>query len=120
MPEGTFSNLDYSFKTLEHRLRELAFLNSGVRIILEDERHAEPQQIELFYEGGVREFVKYIDRSKTSRDARTDLHDRRKERHRRRSRDVVERQLPRKRTSVHKQHPAARRRHRIWPVSGAL
>ncbi|MBS3978446.1 MAG: DNA topoisomerase (ATP-hydrolyzing) subunit B [Rhodobacteraceae bacterium] len=65
-PEGTFSNLDYSFKTLEHRLRELAFLNSGVRIVLEDERHAEPQKIELFYEGGVREFVKYIDRSKSS------------------------------------------------------
>jgi DNA gyrase subunit B len=65
-PDGTFSNLDYSFKTLEHRLRELAFLNSGVRIVLEDERHAEPQKVELFYEGGVREFVKYIDRSKTS------------------------------------------------------
>jgi DNA gyrase subunit B len=65
-PEGTFSNLDYNFKTLEHRLRELAFLNSGVRIVLEDERHAEAQKIELFYEGGVREFVKYIDRSKTS------------------------------------------------------
>ncbi len=65
IPEGTFSDLDYSFKTLEHRLRELAFLNSGVRIVLEDERHAEPQKIELFYEGGVREFVKYIDRSKT-------------------------------------------------------
>ena len=44
-PEGTFSNLDYSFKTLENRLRELAFLNSGVRIVLEDERHAEPLQI---------------------------------------------------------------------------
>jgi DNA gyrase subunit B len=66
IPEGTFSNLDYSFKTLEHRLRELAFLNSGVRIIIEDERHAEPQKVELFYEGGVREFVKYIDRSKTA------------------------------------------------------
>ncbi|MFN3281846.1 MAG: DNA topoisomerase (ATP-hydrolyzing) subunit B [Tabrizicola sp.] len=65
-PDGTFSNLDYSFKTLETRLRELAFLNSGVRIILEDERHAEPQRVELYYEGGVREFVKYIDRSKTS------------------------------------------------------
>ena len=65
-PDGTFSNLDYSFKTLEHRLRELAFLNSGVRIVLEDERHAEPQKVELFYEGGVREFVKYIDRSKAS------------------------------------------------------
>ncbi len=65
-PEGTFSNLDYSFKTLEHRLRELAFLNSGVRIIIEDERPAEPLRTELFYEGGVREFVKYIDRSKSS------------------------------------------------------
>ncbi len=41
----TFSNLDYVFKTLENRLRELAFLNSGVRIVLEDERHAEPLQI---------------------------------------------------------------------------
>ncbi len=66
IPEGTFSNLDYSFKTLEHRLRELAFLNSGVRIIIEDERLADPQRVELFYEGGVREFVKYIDRSKSS------------------------------------------------------
>lgn len=66
IPEGTFSNLDYSFKTLEHRLRELAFLNSGVRIIIEDQRLAEPQRVELFYEGGVREFVKYIDRSKTA------------------------------------------------------
>ncbi|WP_151719074.1 DNA topoisomerase (ATP-hydrolyzing) subunit B [Gemmobacter serpentinus] len=64
--DGTFSNLDYVFKTLETRLRELAFLNSGVRIILEDERHAEPVRTELFYEGGVREFVKYLDRSKTS------------------------------------------------------
>ncbi len=61
----TFSNLDYSFDTLEKRLRELAFLNSGVRIILEDERPAEPLRSELFYEGGVKEFVKYIDRSKT-------------------------------------------------------
>jgi DNA gyrase subunit B len=52
-PDGTFSNLDYSFKTLENRLRELAFLNSGVRIIIEDERPAEPLRTELFYEGGV-------------------------------------------------------------------
>jgi DNA gyrase subunit B len=65
-PEGTFSNLDYSFKVLETRLRELAFLNSGVRIIIEDERPAEPLRTELFYEGGVKEFVKYLDRSKTS------------------------------------------------------
>ncbi|MEM9795871.1 MAG: DNA topoisomerase (ATP-hydrolyzing) subunit B [Pseudomonadota bacterium] len=63
---ATFSNLEYSFKTLETRLRELAFLNSGVRIILEDERPAEPLRSEMFYEGGVREFVRYLDRSKTA------------------------------------------------------
>jgi len=62
----TFSNLEYSFKTLENRLRELAFLNSGVKIVLEDLRHAEPQRVEMIYEGGVREFVRYLDRSKTS------------------------------------------------------
>ena len=62
----TFSNLDYQFDTLEKRLRELAFLNSGVRIILRDERPAEPLQTELYYEGGVKEFVKYIDRHKTA------------------------------------------------------
>ncbi len=62
----TFSNLEYSFETLEKRLRELAFLNSGVRIILIDERPAERLKTELFYEGGVKEFVKYLDRSKTA------------------------------------------------------
>ncbi|MGR3462043.1 MAG: DNA topoisomerase (ATP-hydrolyzing) subunit B [Roseovarius sp.] len=61
----TFSNLDYSFEILERRLRELAFLNSGVRIILRDERPPEPLVAELFYEGGVKEFVKYLDRHKT-------------------------------------------------------
>ncbi|SIQ16411.1 DNA gyrase subunit B [Paracoccus thiocyanatus] len=65
-PDGTFLNREYSFKLLENRLRELAFLNSGVRIILEDERPAEPLRTELFYEGGVQEFVKFIDRSKTA------------------------------------------------------
>ncbi len=61
---NTFSNLDYIFKTLENRLRELAFLNSGVKIILEDERPAEPLHTELYYDGGVKEFVKYLDRHK--------------------------------------------------------
>jgi DNA gyrase subunit B len=60
----TFSNLDYSFKTLENRLRELAFLNSGVRIILRDERPAEALEVEMHYDGGVKEFVKYLDRHK--------------------------------------------------------
>ena len=61
----TFSNLNYTFETLEKRLRELAFLNSGVKIILEDERPAEPLKSMLFYEGGVKEFVRYLDRSKS-------------------------------------------------------
>ncbi|PVH28492.1 DNA topoisomerase (ATP-hydrolyzing) subunit B [Pararhodobacter oceanensis] len=63
--DGTFSNLDYVFKTLENRLRELAFLNSGVKIVLEDERPAEPLRTEFCFEGGVREFVRFIDRSKS-------------------------------------------------------
>jgi DNA gyrase subunit B len=62
----TFSDVNYIFKTLEHRLRELAFLNSGVRIKLRDERHAEPIEEAMMYEGGVREFVRYLDRSKSA------------------------------------------------------
>jgi DNA gyrase subunit B len=65
-PDGTFSNLDYVFKTLENRLRELAFLNSGVQIVLEDERPAEPLRTEFRFDGGVREFVRYLDRSKAA------------------------------------------------------
>jgi DNA gyrase subunit B len=61
----TFSNLDFSFGVLEKRLRELAFLNSGVRIRLRDERPEAPLETELHYEGGVREFVKYLDRHKS-------------------------------------------------------
>ncbi|SMX23097.1 DNA topoisomerase (ATP-hydrolyzing) subunit B [Boseongicola aestuarii] len=62
----TFSNLEYQFKTLENRLRELAFLNSGVRIILRDERPAEHLVTEFYYDGGVREFVRYLDRNKSA------------------------------------------------------
>jgi DNA gyrase subunit B len=62
----TFSNLAYSFETLEKRLRELAFLNSGVRILLRDERPEEPKEAELHYDGGVKEFVKYLDRHKVA------------------------------------------------------
>ncbi len=62
---NTFSDREYKFATLEHRLRELAFLNSGVRITLRDERPAEPLEVEMIYDGGVREFVRYLDRSKT-------------------------------------------------------
>jgi hypothetical protein len=55
---------EFDFATLEHRLRELAFLNSGVNIVLSDMRHAVEKREEMRYEGGVEEFVKYLDRNK--------------------------------------------------------
>jgi DNA gyrase subunit B len=61
----TFTMVEYDYDTLEHRLRELAFLNSGVRIILTDNRHAERKREEMMYEGGVEAFVRYLDRAKT-------------------------------------------------------
>ena len=60
----TFSTIEFDRKTLEHRLRELAFLNSGVRIRLADLRGAEPWEEILAYEGGVEEFVRHLDKSK--------------------------------------------------------
>ena len=62
----TFSSTEYDFATLEHRLRELAFLNSGVTIVLTDMRHAEEKREEMRYEGGVEAFVRYLDRNKTA------------------------------------------------------
>ena len=62
----TFPQIVFDYDTLEHRLRELAFLNSGVRINLFDQRHAEHKHVELFYEGGVSAFVSYLDRNKTA------------------------------------------------------
>ena len=61
----TFTMVEFDFATIEHRLRELAFLNSGVRIVLTDARHAEVKREELFYEGGLEAFVRYLDRAKT-------------------------------------------------------
>ena len=60
----TFTNVEYDFATLEHRLRELAFLNSGVNIQLSDMRHAVEKREVMQYAGGVEEFVKYLDRNK--------------------------------------------------------
>jgi DNA gyrase subunit B len=61
----TFTMTEFDYATLEHRLRELAFLNSGVRIVLSDMRHAVEKREELRYEGGVEAFVKYLDRNKS-------------------------------------------------------
>lgn len=64
---NTFKNvLEFDFDKLEHRYRELAFLNSGVRILLRDNRHSEVKEHDLYYEGGIGAFVKYLDRNKTA------------------------------------------------------
>ena len=62
---ATFKITEFDFEKLEHRYRELAFLNSGVRIFLVDARHAEKVEHELYYEGGIAAFVKYLDRAKS-------------------------------------------------------
>ena len=63
--QETFTNVEFDYGTIEHRLRELAFLNSRVRIILTDARHAEVKREELYYEGGLEAFVRYLDRAKS-------------------------------------------------------
>ena len=65
-PSGeTFTSLDFDVAKLEHRLRELAFLNSGVMLVLNDSRGVEPKMVEMHYEGGLAEFASYLDRGKT-------------------------------------------------------
>ena len=62
----TFTNVDFDLDTLEHRLRELAFLNSGVTLILNDGRGVEPKRIVMHYEGGLKAYIEYLDRNKTA------------------------------------------------------
>ncbi|OWK28500.1 DNA topoisomerase (ATP-hydrolyzing) subunit B [Sphingomonas mucosissima] len=63
---STFKITEFDFDKLEHRYRELAFLNSGVRLFLTDARHEEPKTVELYYEGGIAAFVKWLDRTKAA------------------------------------------------------
>lgn len=59
-----FTNIEFNFATLEHRIKELAFLNSSVRIILIDNRYDEKKELEFYFTGGIEAYVKYVDRSK--------------------------------------------------------
>ncbi|MCP4356239.1 MAG: DNA gyrase subunit B, partial [Proteobacteria bacterium] len=61
----TFASVEFKFDSLRHHLREVAFLNSGVRIFLTDNRKKEPESIELYYEGGIKAFVEYLNRTKS-------------------------------------------------------
>ncbi len=63
---ATFAHIDFDRKTLEHRLRELAFLNSGVTIKFKDLREAEPFEAILHYDGGVEAFVRHLDKAKSA------------------------------------------------------
>ena len=66
MPDATiFDDIVFDYKTLETRLRELAFLNKGVRIVFEDKRPGQEQKKEFLYDGGIREFVEYLNSTKT-------------------------------------------------------
>ncbi len=62
----TFKNIDFNFKTIEKRLRELAFLNTGVNIILKDKRSSETKELNFKYEGGINEYVKYLNKGKNT------------------------------------------------------
>ena len=64
--QETFTSVDFDFATVEHRLRELAFLNSGVNLVFKDLRTEEPKEVVLCFEGGIKSFVEFLDRSKTS------------------------------------------------------
>ena len=107
----TFTMTEFDFATLEHRLRELAFLNSGVRIVLSDMRHAVEKREELLYEGGVEAFVKYLDRNKTPLIPQPIMVKAHARGHHRRGGADLERRLPRDGAVLHQHHPAARRRH---------
>ena len=60
-----FDTLDYDYETLHTRMREQAFLNAGLRITITDARAGQEQSEAMCYEGGIREFVTYINRNKT-------------------------------------------------------
>ncbi len=116
---GTFTRTEFEFALLERRLRELAFLNSGMTVVLRDERHTPAIESVMRYDGGLVAFVEWLDRSKTAVftppiSLRTPAE---QAGIRVEFAFVVERQFPRDDAVLHQQHPAARRWHAIWLVS---
>ena len=119
----TFTKTEFDFTTLEHRLRELAFLNSGVTLVLTDLRGTEPKTVSFHYDGGLEAFVKYLDRSKQVLHAPPIAIRGERELspgelgHHRRDRDGVDRLLSRDDAVLYEQYPAARRRYASGRVS---
>ena len=109
--QETFTKTEFDYATLEHRLRELAFLNSGVRLILTDARGVEPKPVEFHYEGGLEAFVRYLDRSKNALHQPPIAVIGEKDGITVEVGDGVDRRLSRDHALLHQQHPAARRRH---------
>ena len=64
--EDTFTKCNFDYQTLEHRIRELAFLNSGVHIDLIDQRETEEKKVSFFYEGGLKAYIEYLNRSRNA------------------------------------------------------
>ena len=63
-PEGIFETGNFEYETLRNRLREMAFLNKGIRIVFRDERAEEPKEEDFCFEGGLKEFVKFLNQNK--------------------------------------------------------
>ena len=103
---ATFSKTEFDFTTLEHRLRELAFLNSGVTLVLSDLRGVEPKTVTLHFEGGLEAFVRYLDRSKQALHSPPIVIRGERDGDPARSRDGVDRQLSRDDAVLYQQHPA--------------
>ena len=104
-----FETVEFSFDTLAQRLRELAFLNAGILITLDDERETKSHKFQ--YDGGIISFVKHLNKNKSADQREADLHEGRSRRHRRRDRAAVERRLFRGDLHLREQHQHARRRH---------